>query len=78
MKRTLNLLFGLALLLLQACQSKNEPTPTPTVDPVLKVSVTSLSFTQAGGSQTVQVTANNDWTARASPFPPLPAKGMLP
>ena len=67
MKRTLNLLFGLALLLMQACQSKNEPepTPTPTVDPVLKVSTTSLSFTQAGGSQTVQVTANNDWTASA-------------
>lgn len=80
MKRTLNLLFCLTLLLMQACQSKNEPepTPTPTVDPVLKVSVTSLSFPQAGGSQTVQVTANNDWTARASPFPPLPAKGMLP
>jgi hypothetical protein len=67
MKRTLNLLFCLALLLMQACQSKNEPepTPTPTVDPVLKVSVTSLSFPQAGGSQTVQVTANNDWTASA-------------
>ena len=67
MKRTLNLLFCLTLLLMQACQSKNEPepTPTPTVDPVLKVSVTSLSFPQAGGSQTVQVTANNDWTASA-------------
>lgn len=43
MKRTLTLLFSLALLLMQACQSKPEPepTPTPTVDPVLKVSAPS-------------------------------------
>lgn len=45
---------------MQACGSKPEPEPTPsTPDPVLSVSPASLSFNQDGGSQTVQVTANN-------------------
>ena len=35
-------------------------------DPVLSVSPDSLSFTEAGGSQTVQISANYPWTASVS------------
>ena len=67
MKKTILLLSCLALVLMQACGSKPEPEPTPsTPDPVLSVSPASLSFNQDGGSQTVQVTANNAWTASTS------------
>ncbi len=53
MQRLLALLSCVSLLLLQACHE----------DPYLTVSPESLSFTQEGGSQTVQVSANYAWTA---------------
>ena len=48
------------------CNTKPEPTPEPTPDPVLSVSPESLAFTAEGGTQNVQVKANNPWTASAS------------
>ena len=67
MKRVLALLSCVSLLLLQACHE----------DPYLTVSPESLSFTQEGGSQTVQVSANYAWTASVSGsgFSVSPASG---
>lgn len=56
MKRTLSLIACLCLVVLQACHP----------EPFLSVSPSSLSFTEAGGSQTVQISANYPWTASVS------------
>jgi len=55
-KRFLSLFLCLGLLALNACHP----------DPILSVSPDSLSFTEAGGSQTVQISANYPWTASVS------------
>ena len=56
MRHFLAFLSCLSLLLATGCQE----------EPYLSVSPSSLSFTQDGGSQTVQVTANYAWTASVS------------
>ena len=53
MKRFLAFFACVSLLLMQGCDP----------EPFLSVSPTSLSFSQDGGSQTVQVSANYPWTA---------------
>ena len=58
MKRLLSLLLCASVFFVFGCDT--------TPDPVLSVSPESLSFTADGGSQTVQVKANNPWTASAS------------
>ena len=66
MKRLLSLLLCASVFIVFGCDTTPDPTPEPTPDPVLSVSPESLSFTADGGSQTVQVKANNPWTASAS------------
>ena len=56
MKRFLAFVSFVSLLLLAGCQE----------EPYLSVSPGSLSFSQDGGSQTIQVSANYVWTARVS------------
>lgn len=56
MKKSLLYVLSLCTFLLWACQPA----------PMLSVSPESLSFTSEGGSQTIQITANNAWTAIAS------------
>ena len=68
-------MFGLcALILFSACGSGSDdpepepptPTPTPTPTPEMSVSQTSFSFTDAGGSNTFNVTSNVGWTVQSS------------
>ena len=66
MKRLLSLLLCASVFFVFGCGTTPEPTPEPTPDPVLSVSPESLAFTAEGGAQTVQVKANNPWTASAS------------
>ena len=56
MKRLLPLLLSAVLLVLNACHP----------EPFLSVSPDSLSFSESGGSQTVQISANYAWTASVS------------
>ena len=56
MKRFLSFFACVMLLALGACQP----------EPFLSVSTDSLSFTESGGSQSIQVTANYAWTASVS------------
>ena len=56
MKRILSFLAIAALVALSACHP----------EPILSVSPDSLSFSESGGSQTVQITANYPWTASVS------------
>ena len=59
MRKPLAYLIGLLLLVFHACK------PTPP-EPYLRVNPSSLSFTEDGGSQTVQLSANYPWSARVS------------
>ena len=56
MKRFLSFLAVIGFVILNACQP----------EPYLSVSPDSLSFTESGGSQTVQISANYAWTASVS------------
>ena len=56
MKRILSFLAAAALVALGACHP----------EPILSVSPDSLSFSESGGSQTVQISANYPWTASVS------------
>ena len=56
MKRLFSLLMTVGLLALSACHP----------EPFLSVSPDSLSFSESGGSQTVQISANYAWTASVS------------
>ena len=58
MKRLLTYLFCASASLLFGCNT--------TPDPVLTVTPENLAFSAEGGAQTVQVKANNPWTASAS------------
>ncbi len=58
MKRLLTYLFCASASLLFGCNT--------TPDPVLTVTPENLAFSADGGAQTVQVKANNPWTASAS------------
>ncbi len=58
MKRLLTFLFCASAILLFGCNT--------TPDPVLTVTPENLAFSAEGGAQTVQVKANNPWTASAS------------
>ena len=66
MKRLLSFMLCASVFFVFGCNPTPEPTPEPTPDPVLSVSPESLAFTAEGGAQTVQVKANNPWTASAS------------
>ena len=57
MKRILSFLAILGLVLAQACK------PEKPVEPTLSVSPNSLSFAAEGGSQTINVSAGQAWTA---------------
>ena len=57
MKRFLSFLAVLGLVLTQACK------PETPVEPTLSVSPNSLSFAAEGGSQTINVSAGQAWTA---------------
>ena len=57
MKRFLSFLAILGLVLTQACK------PEKPVEPTLSVSPNSLSFAAEGGSQTINVSAGQAWTA---------------
>ena len=57
MKRFLSFLAVLGLVLAQACK------PEKPVEPTLSVSPNSLSFTAEGGTQTINVSAGQAWTA---------------
>ena len=59
------LTLSLASFLLTACPSP-EPEPVPDPDPTLQVSVSSIDVAAEGDSQTVNLSANFDWTAKAS------------
>lgn len=59
MKKTLLFLFS-ALALLASCQPKEPEKPA---DPTLSVKPESIVIEAGGGSQTVNVEANNSWTA---------------
>ena len=67
MKRTLHLLTVLGLIVMQACHQ----------EPFLSVSPDSLSFPEAGGSQTIQISANYAWSATVigSGFSVSPSSG---
>ena len=67
MKRLFSLLMTAGLLALNACQP----------EPFLSVSPDSLSFSESGGSQTVQISANYAWTAsvNGSGFSVSPSSG---
>ena len=56
MKRILSFLAVAAMVALSACHP----------EPILSVSPDSLSFSESGGSQTVQISANYPWTASVS------------
>ncbi len=58
MKRLLSFLLGASVLFIFGCNT--------TPDPVLTVSPENLAFSAEGGVQTVQVKANNPWTASAT------------
>ncbi len=58
MKRLLSFLLGASALFVFGCNT--------TPDPVLTVSPENLAFSAEGGVQTVQVKANNPWTASAT------------
>jgi len=56
----------LAAFLLTACPNPEpEPTPQPE-NPSLQVSASTLDVSAEGGSQTVNLTSNYEWTAKAS------------
>ena len=67
MKRVLPLLTVLGLVVIQACHQ----------EPYLSISPDSLSFSEAGGSQTVQISANYAWSAAitGSGFSVSPSSG---
>ena len=58
MKRLLSFMLCASVFFVFGCNT--------TPDPVLSVNPENLAFTAEGGSQTVQVKANNPWTASAS------------